>query len=343
MSLLLPRTTRPFGLLLASDARDEGWSAVLRTSIRHEDVVKVRPGAYIERARWDGMTPEERHLTRIHAVAATFTNPVFARQSAAIAHGLPVLRSRLDRLHLIQTSPKGSGRRGDVSVHAFDGDPDIVAVAGLRLTSVTRTVLDLARVLPHGEALAIADAAVRPQPLSAGIVGTGRASCTPDDLLAALETAGSKRAGWAAYLVAAEADARSGSVGESMARSLFLRLGAPRPDLQVALHDRDGLIGYGDFAWPEYGVVGEFDGRLKYGADNPSGRSPEEVVYREKVREDRIRRVSAGFFRLGWKDLDDPSRVAEILTHAGLPLHRARAEPALRRHVLGSTGSSRLT
>lgn len=338
----IPSPVHPLGLVRSSDARSQGWGGALTASIRREEHVKVRPGVYLDRQRWTTMSPEERYLVRVHAVALSFTSPVFARQSSAAILGLPILRSRLARVHLVETTRSGSGRRGDVTVHACQGDPDLVASGGLRHTSVVRTVLDLARSLPHGEALAVADAAVRPRDATRGMSGAGAALCTPDDLLSALETSGARRGAWAAYLVVAEADPGSGSVGESLARSLFLRLGAPRPALQVALRDRDGLIGYADFCWPEYGVVGEFDGMLKYGADNPSGRAPADVVYREKLREDRIRRVTGGFFRLGWRDLDDPARVAALLSGAGVPLDRHGAAPDLRRFVVGSSAQTRL-
>ncbi|MEZ3159704.1 hypothetical protein AB1K54_04065 [Microbacterium sp. BWT-B31] len=330
MTSLTARSVRPSRLLLSADAQREGWYGMLQTAVRNGHVVKVRPGVYIDEPRWQRMTSVERYLARIHAVGATFSNPVFARQSAAVVHGLPLLNSRLTRIHLHQTTPRGSGRRGDVTVHAGSDDPDIVTRDGLRLTSAVRTVVDLARLLPHGEALALADAAIRPQPVTRGIDGTGAPIASQAEILDALRTSCARRGAWAAYLAISEADAASGSVGESLARSLFCRLGATRPELQTPLWDADGLIGYADFFWREFGVVGEFDGKLKYGADNPSGRAPEEVVYREKLREDRIRRVTSGFVRLGWRDLDDPPRVARLLTGAGVPLSSASAWPQLR-------------
>ena len=210
-------------------------------------------------------------------------------------------------------------------------------------TSPTRTVLDLARTLPHGEALALADAAIRPRPVEGGTRGAGAPLCTKAELLELARQWVTSRGGWNAYLAINEADPLSGSLGESMARSLFIRLGAPRPQLQAPLWDDRGLIGYGDFLWPEFGVVGEFDGRMKYGADNPSGAPPEVVVYREKLREDRIRRVSAGFFRFGWSELIDPPRLAALLRGAQVPLRRSSAWPELRREVFtGSDARGRL-
>lgn len=214
---------------------------------------------------------------------------------------------------------------------------------GLRLTSPARTIMDLARTLPHGEALALADAAIRPRRVEGAIPGTDAPLCTKAELIDLAQEGITSRGGWNAYLAISEADPLSGSLGESMARSLIMRLGAPPPALQAALRDERGLIGYADFFWPQLGVVGEFDGRLKYGADNPSGAPPEVVVYREKMREDRIRRVSAGFFRFGWAELVDPPRLAALLRGVGVPLERSSAWPELRRQVfVGSDARVRL-
>lgn len=330
----LPPPVWPFGLLLARDARAEGWGGRLQSAARRRELVKVRPGAYIASERWSAMSPEDRYRARIRAAALVCENVVFSHQSAAVVHGLPVLRSRLERLHALQLTPAGSGNRGDITVHAFSGDPDIVVRDGLRVTSPARTVLDLARALPHGEALAAADAAIRPASSLDSVHGAGASMCSLSELADRAHAVADARGGRAAALVVDEADPRSGSLGESLARSLFLRLGAPRPELQTAHRDDCGLIGYSDFFWRDHGVVGEFDGRLKYGADNPAGLPPEEVVYREKRREDRLRRVMRHVFRFGWDELRDPPRLASLLQEAGIPLdRRLRATSAHLRRV----------
>ena len=45
----------------------------------------------------------------------------------------------------------------------------------------------------------------------------------------------------------------------------MFRAGIPQPELQYAVADENGeLIGLVDFAWPEFGVIVEFDGKAKY-------------------------------------------------------------------------------
>jgi len=50
-------------------------------------------------------------------------------------------------------------------------------------------------------------------------------------------------------------------------------------------------------------LAGEFDGRLKYRLDNPSGRDIEDVLWQEKQREDRLRRQGVHFARWTWDDV----------------------------------------
>ncbi|MNG34902.1 hypothetical protein D3C84_1215120 [compost metagenome] len=65
--------------------------------------------------------------------------------------------------------------------------------------------------------------------------------------------------------------------------------------------------------------MGEFDGKAKYVEAAVRGKvSAEEAVYREKLREDRIRRLGFGFVRWSWADLEDPSRLKRRLLAAGL-------------------------
>ncbi len=75
---------------------------------------------------------------------------------------LPKTR-QLDFVQL--TSPKARPRtaRGYTVAHAAIPKDDSVDVEGLPVTSGARTVLDLSRARPLGEALVVADAALRLQ------------------------------------------------------------------------------------------------------------------------------------------------------------------------------------
>ncbi len=190
-------------------------------------------------------------------------------------------------------------------------DDEVVVVDGLLATSVARTVVDLARSVPFVAAVLTADAAL----------ASGRPS--RGDLTACLRRMGPVPGSRRAARVLAFADGHSESVGESRSRVVLHRLGLPAPDLQVRLRRPDGsLIGRCDFGWRDHRTVGEFDGRVKYRADD--GGDPGDVVFREKRREDEIRDAGWEVARWTWADLDTPAvvdrRIRRAFARAGRPL-----------------------
>ena len=61
-------------------------------------------------------------------------------------------------------------------------------------------------------------------------------------------------------------------------------------------------------------LLGEFDGRVKYGRLLRPGQTPGDVVWAEKLREDALRRTTGfGMERLVWADLDRPRSTADRL------------------------------
>jgi hypothetical protein len=116
-------------------------------------------------------------------------------------------------------------------------------------------------------------------------------------------------------LVVRLADGRAESVGESRTLHLCWAQGLPKPELQYHVFDHRGrLVGITDFAWPELGLLGEFDGRVKYERYLRPGEQPGDAVFREKKREDLLRRVTGwSMVRLTWSDLYDGPRTAAMI------------------------------
>jgi hypothetical protein len=116
------------------------------------------------------------------------------------------------------------------------------------------------------------------------------------------------------HLVTRLADGRSESVGETRSRYLFWTQHLPMPELQYPVRDGSGLAGVTDFAWPEHRLLGEFDGRVKYGRLLRPGEEPGDAVFREKRREDLLRRVTGwSMVRITWDDLYHPERTAAVV------------------------------
>lgn len=114
-------------------------------------------------------------------------------------------------------------------------------------------------------------------------------------------------------------DERSESPGESLSRLRIEQLGFVAPELQKVVH----LPGQGkarlDFFWEGSGVVGEFDGRIKYSrAQQLSGRSADAVVYEEKLREDALRAAGFSVVRWTWDELKEPEAFGRKLLAAGV-------------------------
>ena len=123
--------------------------------------------------------------------------------------------------------------------------------------------------------------------------------------------------------------------------------GSPAPVLQHAFYDSDGFIGRTDFFWPEYGVIGEFDGDAKYLDDDLLGdRTAREAVLAEKKREDRLRALGYTVVRWDWKAVTKPELLGQKLAAAGLPAQKSpprglnplalAGEWTTRRGILGS-------
>ena len=117
----------------------------------------------------------------------------------------------------------------------------------------------------------------------------------------------------------------SESIGESRGYWLcrVFHLPAPKPQFKV-VRRRGVLKGTCDWGWPEHGLLGEFDGRIKYGRLLKPGQEPGEVVFAEKRREDLLRELTGyGMVRLIWSDYERPRATAARIERQ---LRRAAAD-----------------
>jgi hypothetical protein len=289
-------------LLAAGFSDDE-----VRRLVRDGRLTPLRRGVYVE-----GAVPDDvlaRHVLRVRAaVTELATDAVVSHVSAAALHGLSIWRVPLDRVHVTRARRNG-GRCGVlVHVHTAALDPaEVVMIGGLRVTSLARTVADLARSLPFELAVVLADSAM---------FHRRRDRVEPADLVAALERAPRWPGSPAARRAIAFADGLSESVGESRSRVAIAAAGLAAPVLQweVRAAGTGAFIGRVDFAWPALRVVAEFDGLVKYGRTLRPGQDPVEVLVEEKLREDALRAEDLGMVRWTWSDLGHFAPVAARLS-----------------------------
>lgn len=288
-----------------AELRTQGyeWDEVAQL-VAAGSLVRVRRGVYAGTLSAD---PVARHRQLIRATLPGLSDrAVISHASAAASHGLPVWDDLLDRVHVTRDRP-GGGTRGTV-VHTHGGrlrEDEVITVDGLTVTSVARTVLDCGCFLPHLRAVAIGDAALR--------TGLGR-----EELVAAAAYAGRRVGAARMRRVVAFVDGGSESVGESFSRVILSNAGVAAPVLQLEITHQGSLVARSDFAWPTMGTLGEFDGRVKYGRLLRPGQDAGDAVFREKLREDRLRDLGWQVVRWTWDDVRQPGDVLDRLERAFL-------------------------
>ena len=158
------------------------------------------------------------------------------------------------------------------------------------MTVLARTAVDLACQVRRHESLSVLDAALR---LGSSVAELGA------EIVASTGNTGIVQARWALQ----HADARAESPAESISRYWMIVGCVPTPTLQFEVRDAGGqLLGRSDFAWEEYRVLGEFDGKFKYEPEAFDGRAVADVVFAEKRRENNL--AFAGWTMIRWDDRD---------------------------------------
>ena len=256
------------GVRTTAELLSSGLSAGrIRRLVRDGVLDRLRPGVYaptatvasLVRAPRDQKTRQagEQLLGLAATLAVTSSRSAGSHRSAALVYGLGLVSSRgPGPVTEITRAPGGRGSRtGDagVLVHiAALPAGHVVSYRGVLLTSVPRTVIDLARTLPFAEGVAVADSALYARLTSKRELAAVIAECP--------RWQGLQRA----REVTAFSDARSESVLESLSRAVFHQFGLPPPDLQVWVGDDAEVIGRADFLWRRYNTIGEADGAFKY-------------------------------------------------------------------------------
>lgn len=290
-------------LLLVKDLAAAGIdSGELRSRTESGSLLHLRRGAY---ATPSDRTVREEHLLLVRsAVAFAESESVVSFGSAALVHKLPVPDAALRMVHLTKIRSSGGRRRPGIHIHVAPlSRAELVTVDGLPVTSLDRTFVDLARGIGLYDAVAAGDVALQ-RGMDPGAVA--------EQLQMSKRRRGIPNARLAAKLI----DARSESYAETKSRVIMFQQALPIPELQGEINGPDGFNARVDFLWEELGVVGEFDGQQKYGRLLRNGEAPADVVFREKIREDRIRELGYIVVRWVWDDLQQPERLAARIRRA---------------------------
>jgi predicted transcriptional regulator of viral defense system len=270
--------------LAAGHTRDE-----VRAFLRTKRWIRVRRGVYCSADVWTGRGDRAAHVLDCAAVLLSLGRPAaVSHASAAAVHELLPPSSPLTEVRL--TDPDAWRRgRGYVVSRAQLPAGEVVPWGPFAVSSVARSLVDCARECCLADAVAAMDDALH------------RDLVTPAQLREIVHA----QRHWEGIAGAARAvgmaDGRAESPLESRGRVQILTSGLPAPELQPELWDGDGYLGRVDAWYDDAAVAIEFDGVVKY-RDPWRGRSPADVLWEEKRREDRIR--ATGVRMLRWAMVD---------------------------------------
>jgi hypothetical protein len=310
MAMSTGRMFGAHGLILSADRSRTGLGEqdYIRAARRGE-LVRIRRGAFCESGHWATLAPRERHVLRMRAVAAASSRQlVFRGYSAGALWGMPVLDDWPEDAEVC--SDPATGGRSDPGVRRRPLAPAQVHERdGLLVTSVASAALDVALVSGFAPAVATLDWARWRK---------NAFRVTADEVARELEARGLRYGLRHAEAALDFSTHLSDSFGESMTRAVFHELGYPLPELQVRFSDRHGDM-FPDYFWRKERKVGEFDGAAKYLRPGYSaGLTPGEIVWREKKREDRLRKQCDGVIRIIWSETRNPRLLDDQLREFGL-------------------------
>ncbi|RKR74551.1 hypothetical protein [Frondihabitans australicus] len=307
-------SVEPHPSLLVRSSLDD---TLVRRACLRGDLIRLVAGRYVRREHWEAFDAAARHVMFVLAAVSCLRVPVVVSHASAAAFwGLPRLGAWPARAHVIDPSVQTGSTGRFVSRHAGRLDETEVAERfGVMVTGPARTAADVALSEPRRQAVVALDHSLRD-----GVT-------TRDEIAACLERR-SNGHGVKKGLTALDfADPLANRPGESLSRVVMAESHLARPTLQrtfVNPHGRDADV---DFFWESRGIVGEFDGETKYrDSERWSGLPAEEVVIREKQREDWLRSLPEvrGFVRWTWRDAYARGRLARILLDVGVPLESGR-------------------
>lgn len=287
---------------MTSEALDLGFDdKSIARMVRSGEWHRLRHGAYCSGAAWRDSDDRQRRMLVAHAVYRSARVPVLLSHTSAL--------DRLDisywdlgeTAHLTRTDGKaGRSEAGVVQHRGAVFAHDVTRRSGFWVTDGTRTGLDVTTIADTERSLVVIN----------GLLHAGETT------VPLLRQRLDGMAHWPdtlhTDLVLRLADGRHESVGESRTGYLCWSQQLPAPTPQYEIRDRTGrVVARVDFAWPEYGVFLEFDGRIKYERLLREGETSADAVVREKRREELICGLTGWrCIRITWADLFHPERTA---------------------------------
>lgn len=266
--------------------------------VRDGTWTRLRKGVYADGAAYADLDPHRAApVLRIRAAQLAIKRPlVFSHDSSALLHRLGVPDSTTCAIHVARPEHRATRTSGGIVTHGAPfGTHEVVDIDGLEALSPARTALDMVRLHGLWPGMASCDAALR-----SGVARTE------------LVEAADRMQGWPYKTVVDRAitlaDPGAESYLESLGRGLVIELGIGTPETQFILSDGNRTV-RGDIRVHRH--LFEIDGKLKYFLQQ-QGRTPEEILWEEKLRQDFITGFKLGVSRITWFDCHAGRQAARL-------------------------------
>jgi hypothetical protein len=283
------------GQALVHGYTDEQIAGLLRTG----EWTRLRRGVLAETATLSG------DAIACHAAEATAgqlsikRRTVVSHDSALLLYGVALLRPP-QRVSLTAASGSAARYRGlDVACGDLpDAHVEVDRRHGMELVTAARGLVDVARTRPFLDAVVAADSALR-------LLRTDKAAVQGviDDCREWPEVL-------RAHRVLDFADGRAESVLETASRVFFAQCDIELPEPQVWIETPDLGPARVDFYWRSWRLIGEADGKLKYGRA--------EDLWAEKRRQEALEELGFVVVRWGWDDIFVHPRRTEARIRAAM-------------------------
>ena len=274
-----------------------------------EALNQPRRGAYVDGPTYARLDETGRYAVRTRTVMRQANTAVVASHvSAAVEYDSPTWGLDLAVTHLTRLDGEAGRKEAGVQQHCgrlIEGD--VVSRNGIEMCSPTRTAIEVTMVAGVEPSLVVVNHLLHH-------------ALTTEAALAERYTAeGAAMERWprslTSDLVLRLANPKLESAGETRTFMLCFRHHVPIPEPQVDVTDPNGIVvARVDFAWPEFKVFLEFDGKIKYQKLLKPGETVTDVVLREKRREELICRLTGWrCIRITWADLENPEATAAMI------------------------------
>ncbi|MDX6357269.1 MAG: hypothetical protein QOH37_323 [Nocardioidaceae bacterium] len=291
------------GILLRRDALAQGYDdRTLRMLVRRGELHRIRRGAFIPTSTWNLFDAAGRHRATARAVLRTaHPSAVLTHVSSVLEHDAPTWSVDLSEVHLTRTDGL-AGRREAGVVHHRGALPvaEVLTRHSIPLSPAGRACIELTTMAS----------------VESSLVSTNwllaQGATTNEELATLVERFRFWPRSLRSDLVVRLADPRCAWPGEARLSHLMWREHLPKPAPQHEVYDEAGnLVAALDFALPDFGVFIEFDGLIKYQRLRREDETFDDVVLREKRREELVCLLTGWIcIRITWEDLARPALTA---------------------------------